>query len=345
VVLAGKLGQWEEQKQGDGGLDIALANAALVAGSPIHTMLSRATGLDLNTGIILEAELDPEVEPFLKDHALNGVPVLPGVIGIEGFAVAAKHVSSVLASEKAGFNVTRLENIQFLAPFKFYRNEPRRVTWKAQVVREDAGLVAHVTLESTLTRASQVEERMLHFTGRVYLEPQGEPGVAAQANPPDWNEAYTLKPADIYRLYFHGPAFQVLDGVQRSGELVLGKLRGGLPPLRRGGSAAASLPVLVELCLQTAGIWEAGTTGVLGLPCSIQSLKIYPRKVNGTPIFAEVTPLTGEDGALTFNARVLDAKGQIYLELENYRTCPLPYAVEGDLLRPLEALMGEYIWF
>ena len=88
-------------------------------------MLSHVADFDLNKGLTLEAELDPKIQPFLYDHSLNGIPVLPGVMGIEGFSVAAKHIGSVLASNKGGFEVEKLEDIHFLAAFKFYRKDPR----------------------------------------------------------------------------------------------------------------------------------------------------------------------------------------------------------------------------
>ncbi len=104
-------------------------------------------------GLSLETVLDPNEHPFLRDHALNGIPVLPGVIGIEGFSVAARHIASTLASKNAGFQVDHLEDIQFLAPFKFYKNLPRHIQWKAQAVREKNGLVVYAKLESELGKA------------------------------------------------------------------------------------------------------------------------------------------------------------------------------------------------
>ena len=86
-------------------------------------MLSHVTGFDLNKGLVLEAELDPKTQPFLYDHALKGIPVLPGVMGIEGFSVAAKHIGSVLASGKEGFEIEKLEDIRFMTAFKFYHND------------------------------------------------------------------------------------------------------------------------------------------------------------------------------------------------------------------------------
>ncbi|MBG0770059.1 MAG: polyketide synthase dehydratase domain-containing protein, partial [Anaerolineaceae bacterium] len=113
VILAGKLGMLEEQTDSSGGMDISKANAELNAGDPIHTMFSELTGLDFRGGISLEADLDPKNESFLHDHELNGVPVLPGVMGIEGFTVAARHIASVLGTEGPGFNVNLLRQIRF----------------------------------------------------------------------------------------------------------------------------------------------------------------------------------------------------------------------------------------
>jgi hypothetical protein len=299
--------------------------------------------LDLVKGISLEAELDPQTEPFLKDHAMNGIPVLPGVMGIEGFSVAATHVVSVLGSSKAGFQVTKMEDVRFLAPFKFYRNEPRRITWHAQVVKETGGLVAHITLESILALKTRPNERMQHFSGRVFLRPLPLPesGDLRRVNPPHWNGAYTVDSETIYRLYFHGPAFQVLDGVQRSGDHILGRLARNLPSMTSREHPMLSAPVLIELCLQTAGIWEIGATGVLSLPSSIERLDIYESHIHGVPIYAEVNPIPDSANRLSFDARVVDAEGRLYLELKNYRTSPLPYKIEDALVQPLRELIKE----
>jgi hypothetical protein len=341
VLLAGSLGLLEKSRQADGGLNLDAANQALRAGKPIHVMFSRLTGLDLNTGVTLEADLDPKEEPFLKDHAMNGIPLLPGVMGIEGFSVAARHISSVLASEKSGFNVARLEDIRFLAPFKFYKDAPRRITWRAQVAHENGALVAHVILESKLVRFGRDEEKMLHFSGKVHLSPVSDTAEECTVVPPAWNGHFTVKAKDIYKLYFHGPAFQVLEGVQRSGETVLGKLNKRAPSITNEGQELISTPVLVELCMQTAGIWEAGSTGALALPHSIGELRLYPLIPNGVPIYAAVTPSQDAEGQFSFDAQVVDAKGRVYLELDNYRTSPLPYTVDEQLLLPLRGLMKD----
>ncbi|MEW6178372.1 MAG: SDR family NAD(P)-dependent oxidoreductase [Chloroflexota bacterium] len=341
VVISGSLGVLEKPFRKEGGLDIEAANRSLREGRPTHVMLSKVTGFDPLSGVLLEAELNPDEQPFLKDHALNGIPLLPGVMGIEGFSAAAKHVASVLGSEKAGFEVDRLEDIQFLAPFKFYRNEPRRVTWKAQVVREHGGLIAYVRLESMLAAKTRPNEIIQHFAGKVHLSPKAGEEETPVVQPPRWNGAYTVGGDEIYRLYFHGPSFQVLEGVQRDGGKVLGKLRQSLPAITEQPSSLVTMPILLEAILQTAGIWEAGATGTLALPRSIGELVLHPARPKAEkPLFAEVTPARSSDGTLMFNARLVDQDGRVYLEVKDYRTSALPYSVDAGLLKPMRLLVN-----
>ena len=70
----------------------------------------------------------PAVQPFLYDHQIDGTPVLPGVMGIEAFAEAALCVLP-------GWQVEAVEDVNFLAPFKFYRSEPRTMTIEAEFHR------------------------------------------------------------------------------------------------------------------------------------------------------------------------------------------------------------------
>ncbi len=102
-----------------------------------------------------------------------------------------------------------------------------------------------------------------------------------------------------------------------------------------------STPTLVELCFQTAGIWEIGKTGIMALPRSIESLTLYRQSINGANIYAEVQPTTALNGELHFDARVVDSQGRLYLELKDYRTSPMADAVEPGLLAPLQELMKD----
>jgi hypothetical protein len=339
VLIAGSLGLFETPSTDQCGLDIEKADAALRAGTPIHTMFSHLVGFQRDAGIRLEAELDPEELSYLRDHAINGIPVLPGVMGIEGFSVASKHIAFVLASGESGFEVERLENIQFLAPFKFYGNKPRTITWNAVAYREASGLVVKVSLESDIKRVNGSSEHLKHFSGMVYLT-QDKPVSEVTAVPPQWSKKKSVSSEEIYQLYFHGPSFQVLDAAQLSENTVLGRFNKRLEGVSADDPNLFMTPLLIELCFQTAGLWEAGATGILALPQSVGSLKLYPRPVNGVAIFAVVKPREFE-GRLSFDARVVDASGNVFLELTNYQTSPLPYSAEKDIVEPMKLLVTD----
>jgi hypothetical protein len=208
-------------------------------------------------------------------------------------------------------------------------------------------VVVHVSLESTRALKTGSVERIQHFSGKVWLVAHETQLSEANDEVPKWRSTpdgsgnSTVKAEDIYRLYFHGPAFQVLEGVQRSGTSVVGKLNKKLPSILKTGHDLLSTPTLVELCFQTAGIWEIGKTGTMALPRSIKSLSFYRQSINGASIYAEVKPTLGGNGEIRFDARVVDSQGRLYLELKDYRTSPMPDAVKPDLLAPLQELMKE----
>jgi len=337
VVIAGSLGILENRSADSCVLDIKHSDDALRAGNPIHSMFSHLVGFDTNDGIRLEAELNPEEISFLRDHAINGIPVLPGVMGIEGFSVASKHIASVLASEKGGFEVERLENIQFLSPFKFYGNKPRTIVWNAVAYRMSEGLKVEVKLESDITRHNGNVKHTIHFTGEVYLA-SAIPVSDAVAIPPKWTKKQSVMAEDIYKVYFHGPSFQVLDAAQFSEGKVLGKFNKKLVGISADDPGLFATPLLIELCFQTAGLFEVGATGMLALPQSVGALKIFKQPLNGVAIFAEVETHT-VNGKYSFDARVVDARGNVFLELTDYQTSPLPYPAEKNLVEPLKILV------
>ena len=256
--------------------------------------------------------------------------------------MAAQHIASVLGSnDKTSLRVTELEDIHFLTPFKFFRNEPRHITWIAMPERTKEGLRVSIRLESiNPSRLIQEQKPVLHFTGKVYLKPSHSASQTFVTAPPKWNGRYTLPEDEIYKLYFHGPAFQVLEGVQRDKDGLLGKLSTKLPPITSQPVWLDTNPILIELCLQTAGIYEIGKTGALSLPQSIHKVRFYRRETNGVPIYAQVEAVQTEEG-LQFNSRVIDEKGRIYLELLEYRTATLPTQIEKLLLEPIERLLAE----
>ena len=98
-------------------------------------------------------------------------------------------------------------------------------------------------------------------------------------------------------------------------------------------------PRFIELCFQTAGLWEMATESRFGLPQFIRRLTLLLRADESAgPFYAVVTP---NAQAGEFSAEVLDTAGHVYLQLSGYRTVALPAALDAAKLEPLRHVMTE----
>ena len=95
-------------------------------------------------------------------------------------------------------------------------------------------------------------------------------------------------------------------------------------------------PRLIELCFQTAGVWELGTTGRMALPTHVDRVVQYQAARKQGPLWAVVSQ---RDGCV--DADVVDATGRVRVRLEGYRTIELPGALDADALAPIRSAMQE----
>jgi len=248
--------------------------------------------------------------------------------------------------------VAAIEDVNFLAPFKFYRNEPRAVSVEATIHPQRGNysqldgltLLADCRLIGSRLLPNQTEPQVTtHFTARVRLAkltPQAMT-VPALGLPDQHFDGHIIEAADIYRLYFHGPAYQVVARAWWDGHRIIGLMAKGLPANHLPSELPTIMaPRLIELCFQTAGLWEMGVQGSMGLPqhidcVSSSSLLVTPESAD-TRLYAVVTPNPGRG---SFDAEVVDAKGNRYLQLSGYRTVAVPRAVDAEPLKALQAAM------
>jgi NADP-dependent 3-hydroxy acid dehydrogenase YdfG len=278
-------------------------------------------------GVVVLIELDPVAQPFLDHHRIEGTPVLPGVMGMEAFAEAAHLLAP-------GWEITAIEDVDFSAPFKWYRDQPRQVEVHVRAVPDGDRLVADCRLVGRRTLPGQPEQVTTHFSGRLVLGPPAH--YLGTVTPPAEPDGPVAGPDAIYRVFFHGPAYQVLAGVWRDGDAAVGELATELPPNHdpEHGSVVTS-PRLVELCFQTAGIAQLAREGSLGLPHHVARVQVVPGVPESAARWAVVTP--GEAGGV--DAVVLDVEGRVLVRLSGYQTVALPGAAEPDVMAPLEAAL------
>ncbi|GGL40595.1 type I polyketide synthase [Planomonospora parontospora] len=175
VVVAGRLPQLESPQPVGG-----------------HPYLRRVRTMLAGVELVAEAELDAERDPYLRDHRIDGLMVLPAVCAIEAMAQAA----TVLT----GRPVTGLEDCRFDRPVIIPEGTARTIRICALV--GDGGDV------EVVIRSDETGFAVDHFSGRVPLCPP---------EPVDLPAGRSQLPAhrgrDLYGpTFFHGPLFQRLRG-------------------------------------------------------------------------------------------------------------------------------------
>jgi NAD(P)-dependent dehydrogenase (short-subunit alcohol dehydrogenase family)/acyl carrier protein len=330
IVIGQRLGALLNEWDATGGLDPSATDRSKSL-LPQGPMIGKVARMGLQSGLTIETTLDPAMQPFLHDHRIDGTPVLPGVMGIEAFAEAAVCLLP-------GWQIAAIEDVNFLAPFKFYRNEPRVVTVEAVIYPERDALLAECHLTGHRPLSNQAELQVTtHFTARVRMTKQSPQEVAGPAlGSPD---GHIIEAADIYRLYFHGPAYQIVERAWWDGSQIVGLMAKGLTANHLPSALPTLMaPRLIELCFQTAGLWEMGTQGRMGLPQHVDGVALLRApELADTRLYAVVTP---NPDCGSFDAEVVDAKGNRYLQLSGYRTVAIPNAVDAERLKALRAAMS-----
>ena len=327
IVVAGALGMLVARKDANGGVEPGAQLLSQDAESPaLFGMTLRSA--DPYEGVVLGIELDPK-EPYLDHHRIEGIPVMPGVMGVETFAQA---VHALIPDAP----IAAFRDISFEAPLKCYRDEKRHAEVTVRLVDTAHGLRAHCVLSSVWPVASpgKPAERKRHFAATVVL---GEPGAFDRRQPPTGQQgAGVVGREALYRAYFHGDAFRVLakTEVGESGRSMVGRLAQPLPALGLRRYRVATAPRLLELCFQTAGVVEIGSTRKLGLPSRIDELRVAVGATDTAPAAAEVTVVKSGDG-LAFDAVVCDDSGQIQLVMTGYHTSALPSGMAEEVWKPL----------
>ncbi len=319
VVAARRLGILLQGWEAGGPLD----STATAAHGPMIGKIASIPG-----GVTIETTLDPAVQPFLYDHQIEGRPVLPGVMGIEAFAEACLCMLP-------GWHVAAIEDVNFLAPFKFYRGQPRTVTIEALFRPHGESMVAECRLNGSRTLPNQPEPQVTtHFTARVRLSKQAP--LTEPAQPLGEPDGSVVEAPDIYKVFFHGPAYQVLERAWLHRDRTVGRFFASLPghhfPPER---PLAMAPRLIELCFQAAALREVAGRGRIGLPLHVGEVRLWrsPDLAEG-PLDAVVTPAADGGG---FDAEVVDAAGSRYLHLRGYTMVAHPDAVDVEPLRGIPA--------
>jgi hypothetical protein len=96
-----------------------------------------------------------------------------------------------------------------------------------------------------------------------------------------------------------------------------------LAPASNAQYAALMAPRLIESCFQVAAFWSLKRKGAMAFPLGFESVTAYrpPEGKTGDRMYAVVN--TQDDGQ-TFDGRVVDEAGHVYIDLRGYHTVARP---------------------
>ncbi|MFD7256018.1 type I polyketide synthase, partial [Streptomyces sp. NPDC059895] len=282
--------------------------AALGQAGAGHPMLGAMVDVPESGGMLFTSRIGIATHPWLADHAVSGVVLLPGA----GLVELAVH-----AGEQTGTPV--LDELVIEAPL---------------LVPAHGGLRVQVSLGApdpqgrrTVGVYSAAEHDGVwrsHATGT--LQPQGDdetdPGFAAEWPPPD---AEPVALDDFYpRLadhgYEYGPAFQGLRAAWRRGDELFAEVALDAAQLSDGRRFGVH-PALLDAALHT-GLLRAtgGREGELGLPFAWNGVTLHAAGATGVRV--RVTP-TGGDGLAV---QAADADGTPVFSIRSLLSRPVATA-------------------
>jgi hypothetical protein len=152
-------------------------------------------------------------------------------------------------------------------------------------------------------------------------------------------EGPVMTAAQVYAFYFHGPDYRVVSSAWRAQDESVAALAAPLPENHRPAELTlATAPRLVELCFQAAGLWQAGIEGRLALPLHVGSARLLrdPAKASG-PLHATAR----QTAPGCFDCRVIDAKGNVIVRLDGYRSIPLPTPIPAAVAADLRTVFAR----
>ncbi len=265
--------------------------------------------------VIVRRSMSQASEPWMADHAIDGVWVLPGVIGLELMVAAA-----LLACPHGQY--LGAEQVRFTAPLKLHREEPVEVEIRATPTADGA---VQCSLASTRVAKTGRILSTSHFEALIQVDDM----PMLPALPSTFLPDEPIASREIYRRFFHGQSFQVLRGVESVA------LQGLFAEARvEHATIAEGLltdPLVLEAAFQAAGLHRMAIHGVMALPSAIDVLERLSPVVEGDTLNVTVCLRTGSDGADVYDIDV-DGTGGRVLRVRGFRLIdrgPLP---PGDLL-------------
>ncbi|WP_437486954.1 SDR family NAD(P)-dependent oxidoreductase [Sorangium sp. So ce1014] len=266
--------------------------------------------------VALAVRADRATHPYLGDHAINGVPVVPVVIALEWFARAARACRPDLV-------VTELRDVRVLRGIKLTAYDSG-----GEVFRVDCREVSNGE-GAVLAAELRGPQGALHYAATIEMG-QAEGRVAPKG--PALPSLGPWPGGDLYdgRTLFHGHDFQVirqLDGVSREG--IVGTVVG----LREAGWVSQPWktdPAALDGGLQLATLWTQHVLGGAALPMSVGALHTFAEGPSDGPLRAVVRGQIVARDRTKADIAFVDNEGTLVAELRDVQFVLRPDTARGQ---------------
>ncbi len=189
------------------------------------------------------------------------------------------------------------------------------------VKNEKTGLV-EMTIESDFLNSQGVKmgAPRRHFAAKTLGDFESGYLGMPKAQPSSAKPLATKE--EIYKIYFHGPSFQVLDSVLSVDDKTVFAVyrRPSAPLWPNGAKPLCAYPLLVEAAFQACGYRDLHIDKRMGLPDFIGKLLVSPGGEPPETLYIScVFKGHGKDGKTAYDACVYDKDGRLWVELQDYR--------------------------
>jgi len=237
--------------------------------------------------LVLETALNPGRDPYLADHELAGVMLLPGVMALEAMAQASTAFS---AAPVIGF-----EDIRFNAPVLVHKED---AILRIGLLAQGDGIAAELRTAEDGFAEPCVEARLM-FARPTFPQPPPAPDrLAIEATP-------------LYGpLFFHGPAFRRLARLGALSSRHVAATFTRVPARRWFGSFESG-----DLLLGDPGLRDAA---LHALQCCVPYRRLVPVAatqitfaMGGAPVRLDAHELWCRDGIYAFDIALMDDAGKL----------------------------------
>lgn len=309
--------------------------------SQAHPLLGSRVQLARGSQIIFDSALSGESLPYLHDHRVHGLMLVPG----------ASHISMVLlaAKELWGDSEIALEDVTFIHAFIL----PERGAKRLQLVLEPEGKNAATfqLFSHSNTRSDGTAIWKLHVTGRVRQINAREHTLRTSV---DEIQGLFSEEIPIHEFYSEsrkigfewGPTFRGVERLWRSNEASLGLI--ALPEELIGEASDYLLhPALLDACLQPfvpclpgSGVHSA--TKDIYIPFGIDNFTYYGSSSTRMWSYFKRRPSeNGVDEAYTMDVVLFDDTGKVIAKFDGLH---LKRANQATLQRMANVESGEHLY-